>query len=517
MKLNRLIQISAFMAVFFAFIACDENYSNIGGEIINNPTDVKLSEYEVNAYSQKINSIQTNNLTNYVLGTFKDPVYGESSASIVTQLALEQTNPDLGDNVALDSVVLTIPYYSTETANSTEEKPEFTLDSIFGEGSFKLSVYETSYFLNDLDPDSGFENSQKYYSDQQPVIEQNIVGDPLYENENFKPSAEAYDSYEVVDGELDTVSNAPALRIKLPIAFFKEKIIDNLGTDIVANNSNFKNYLRSIFIKAESNGSEGTEALLDFTNNKAKVSLYYQSDVQDFDDNGEEVTVRKNNSFDLLMVGMNHFNTFSGEFPEEILQDINSQSADSDGSENLYLKGQEGSMIVVNLFPDESVLASLKEQNLLINEANLTFYVNQDQLAGGIEPERVLLFDLDNRTVISDYINDPSVSEVNPLNSRLTFAPRLERGEDEKGVYYKIRITRHLSDVLSGDYDNVRLGLVVTGNINTTGNSAVRGIENVKAVPKSELFTPYGTVLFGDEAANDEKRLKLRIYYTDYN
>lgn len=517
MKLNRLIQFAAVLAALSAFTACDEDYSTIGGEIINNPTDVKLSEYEVNAYSQKINSVQTNNLSNYFLGTYQDPTFGESTASIVTQLGLGSSEPSFGENVELDSVVLTIPYYSSETDLSTDEEPEYELDSIFGSGSFKLSVYETSYFLNDLDPETGFEDRQKYFSDQQPIIEQNIVGEPLYIDENFQPSSATFDTYETVDGEVDTITNAPALRIKLPVAFFKSKIIDKEGTDVLANNKNFKNYFRSLFLKAEPNGSEGSQILLDLTNSDAKVTLYYQNDSETTDDDGNTTTERTSHSFNLPMSTVNHFNTYMGEFPDAVLQEIQEQSANSQGSENLYLKGQEGSMAVIKLFPDDEVLQNLKDQNLLINEANLIFYVNQEKLNEGIEPERILLYDLDNNAVLADYNNDSGVNETNPINSRLTFAPRLERGEDEKGVFYKIRITRHISGVLSGDYDNVRLGLVVTGNINTSGVSAVKGIENVEAVPKSELLTPYGTVLYGDEAADAEKRLKLQIYYTDYN
>ncbi len=96
MKLNKLIKVTAAMVVVFVFTGCDEDYTEIGGEIINNPTDVKLREFEVNSYSEKINSIQTNNLTNYFLGVNNNPVYGESTASIVTQLIYPKAILSLG-------------------------------------------------------------------------------------------------------------------------------------------------------------------------------------------------------------------------------------------------------------------------------------------------------------------------------------------------------------------------------------------------------------------------------------
>lgn len=515
MKLNTLIKITAALVVVFVFTGCDEDYTEIGGEIINNPTDVKLREVEVNAYSQKINSIQTNNLTNYFLGVNNNPVYGESTASIITQLNLSSSNPDFGDNVVLDSVVMTIPYFSHETEESTTDDLKYELDSIFGEGSFKLSIYETSYFLNDLDPAADFEQRQKYYSDQQDIIEQNIVGEAIYQDDNFMPSADTYTTYGVDDNaENDTVVNAPALRIKLPLEYFKQKIIDKEGSDELLNNNNFKNYFRSLYLKAEPNNSEGSQILFSLSDPKAKISIYYTHDSEE-EDNGETTTVRSPASYDLNITAGNHFNTYTGSFNESVLQAIESQN--EGGSENLYLKGQEGSMAIINLFPDETVLDELRENDWLINEANLIFYVNQDLMNNAVEPERLFLYNVDDNIILADYANDIGALEGDPLNSRLTFSPRLERGEDDKGVFYKIRITEHLKYVLNGDSDNVRLGLVVTGNINNTNLSSVKGIENISRVPASSLLTPNGTVLYGDETSNDDKRLKLRIYYTDYN
>ena len=168
MRLNRLFQITAVLAVFSTIVGCDEDFSEVGGEIIDNPSNVQVGEYEVDAYSQKINSVQTNNLADYFLGVNEHPVYGQSIASMASELRLTTLNPNFGDNVVMDSVVLSIPYYSTLADDAVaSDDGAYTLDSIYGEGSFKLSVYETNFLLNDLDPEAGFETRQKYYSDQQ--------------------------------------------------------------------------------------------------------------------------------------------------------------------------------------------------------------------------------------------------------------------------------------------------------------------------------------------------------------
>ena len=513
------------MVVVFAFVACDEDFTEVGGEIINNPSNVELRELEVNTYSQKINSVQTNNLDDYFLGVSNHPVYGESVASIVTQLSLSSPDPDFGDNVELDSVVMTIPYYSTEVESATSGETEFKLDSVYGGGSFKLSVYETSYFLNDLDPDAGFEQRQKYYSNQQDEIENNIIGEPLYVNDNFMASRNSYVTYEVGEaGENDTIVKDPALRIKLPVDYFSEKIIAKEGADVLSNNNNFHNYLRSLLLKAESNGTDGSQILFNMASSDAEITLYYRRDIV----NSEGDEENRRGSYSLNFAAGNRVNTYRGEFPENILQGIESQNMET-GSENIYLKGQEGSMAVVELFPDQEVLNNLKEEELLINEAEIRFYVNENFDAGNLQPNRLYLYDLKNNIYLSDYILDPTVSVGNPELSLTNFSQPLKIAEDENGSYYALRITNHVSDIINEGAENVKLGLVALSNINSPVSisqgqirghkmSATRGVSDlINQISSGTLLSPSGVVLHGNQSGDEEKRLKLRIYYTNFN
>ncbi|MBQ0740967.1 DUF4270 family protein, partial [Aquimarina celericrescens] len=78
---------------------------------------------------------------------YSDPVYGMSETKLLTQLSLTQTNPNFGSNPVIDSVVMTLPFYSRQI-----EEDEYELDSVYGNGSFKLNVYQSNQFLRDLDP-----------------------------------------------------------------------------------------------------------------------------------------------------------------------------------------------------------------------------------------------------------------------------------------------------------------------------------------------------------------------------
>ncbi|MDX1426579.1 MAG: DUF4270 family protein, partial [Salegentibacter mishustinae] len=131
MNLMRMMYKTAtLLVVVFAFVACDDEYSTVGGEIIENPSNLELEEVEVTAYSKKINSVQTNNLGNHLLGVFNHPIYGQTTASILSQVSLPTNNPTFGVEPELDSVVLTIPYFSTEGELDTDGNIEYVLDSI---------------------------------------------------------------------------------------------------------------------------------------------------------------------------------------------------------------------------------------------------------------------------------------------------------------------------------------------------------------------------------------------------
>lgn len=515
MILNRLIlKIAATFVVVFSFVSCDEDYTEIGGEVIGNPTGVDLREIDVTAWSRKIKSVQTNNLPNHLLGAYNHPVYGLSEASILTQVSLSSVNPVFGDDPVLDSVVLKIPFFSHTLGGVANVADAYELDSIYGNSPFKVSVLASDYYLNDLDPESNFEQRQKYYSDQQELFGQYIIGDTLYENGNYRPSTQQIVSYEpTAAGETDTVVSAPALRMKLPVEFFQQRILDKEGDSELANNANFRNYLRGLFIKAEAVNNDGSMALLNLAAaSGAGITLYYKYDNAT---NGDEEVTRARRSFNLNF-GNNVVNTFEGEYPDEVLQAIQS-SAEENGAENLYIQGGEGSMAIIDLFSDPAELEELKQNNWLVNEANLSFYVNQDMAEGVNEPERVYLYDLNNNRRLIDYSFDPGANDRDPLNSLTTHSSRLETEEDGNGLKYTLRITQHVNNILNKDSTNVRLGLVVTSNINITANAAVRDSENIDRVPLTSVMTPLGTVLHGNRSEDEEKRLKLRIYYTETN
>jgi len=514
MLFNRLRYFSAAAFMVLAFTSCDDDFNSIGGEIVGGQLDA-LPRYEagVVAYNKRIEAVQTNNLPAHLLGVYKEPVFGLQTASVLTQLTLSAASPNFGEEPTIDSVVLTLPYFTERLENNAAGDAVYRLDSVYGNSPFKLSVSRSGYYLNDFDPDANFETRQRYYSDQEEIIENNLVGSPIFVMESFRPSNREV-SYRQRNeaGVFDTVQVSPRMRVQLPVAFFQENIINKAGSTELSSNNNFKNYLRGLYFKAEAIDQDGSMLLVDFSNSNAGIMIYYTNTVEQ---DGEET--EEQNTFNLTF-GANTVNIFSQEFPANISQEI-AASNDSPGAANLFLKGGAGSMAVIELFEDEAELEEIRSNNWLINEANLTFYVNRERIPGGsTEPDRIFLYNLDNNTILSDYGSDPTAGTEDPNNSVLSHLPALVRDEDERGTHYKLRITEHIRRVLNGDIDNVRLGLVVTQNVNIISNSAVRPVTNgVSRVPVGSVITPEGTVLHGNLSPDEEKRLKFNIIYTQTN
>ncbi len=102
---------------------------------------------------------------------------------------------------------------------------------------------------------------------------------------------------------------------------------------------------------------------------------------------------------------------------------------------------------------------------------------------------------------------------------------KLKRDGDDKnaqGIKYKIRITEHIKNLLLRDSTNVSLGLAVSTNVNIEDGSTPLSIlstdnQTVKTIPVSAILSPKGTVLYGNNTTNEDKKLYLEIFYTEPN
>jgi hypothetical protein len=527
-----LLNTAILVLLIFGFVSCEREFTNIGSDIIaENNFETSSEMFTVITYNRPIGAMQTDGFSDNLLGIFNDPAFGSFTANVVSQIAPNQDtyNPDFGENVVLDSVVLTIPYFNNLIETDEDGNNTYTLDSVFGDSPIKLSIYKSNYFLRDFIPDSEINDQLKYFSDYTlsdgTSIDEasTLQGELIYENDDFLPSEEQI-ILEELDEEnevFESAKLAPSIRVHLfdpddpSDTFWQENILDKEGEPELSNQNNFEDHFRGIYFKTEAMGPDGTMMLLNLASTNANITLYYTSELPDDPDSSDTEVATQEGTFVLNFSGtrVNFFNNNYTTIPDG--DPIN-------GDEKLFLKGAQGNMAIINLFngDDEGNSLELEEfraKNWLINEARLVFYVDQD-MVDGEEPERIFIYDVENSNVLLDYLLDSSGGNL-PEVAKLDHLPALVREGDEQdgaGIKYKIEITEHINNIFMRDSTNVKLGVAVTSSSTAVENVSLQD-ENglVQDIIAGTALSPRGTVLFGNNTANEAKKIQLEIFYTE--
>ncbi|HMR16584.1 MAG TPA: DUF4270 family protein, partial [Mariniflexile sp.] len=161
------------LAIVLLFIACDKDYAVLESDVLgeeNTNFNTNTELFQIVAYNKKLEAVQINGLPSNLLGVYNDPAFGQTTASIVTQLLPVTYNPDFGTNPQVESVILNIPYYSRVTGVVDGNSTYTISDSLYGknpDGSInpmKLTIYKNNYFLRDFDPNLPTGDQQNYYS-----------------------------------------------------------------------------------------------------------------------------------------------------------------------------------------------------------------------------------------------------------------------------------------------------------------------------------------------------------------
>ena len=400
------------------------------------------------------------------------------------------------------------------------------LDSIYGnrEAPFNFKVERSTYFLRDLDPDTGFLESQEYYSTQE--FSPDFVSDILFDGQVTISDEETLIFPEDdPDTEADESLNLPeriqpGIQVALDPAFFQQNILDKEGQTELQSQANFSDFLRGLHLSVSSI-SDDILLILDITD--ATITIAYDYDTQE-----DNEIVKEEAEYQLtLITGESSFATVNGNavntminapFPSEITNDLDT----NENADRIYLKGGSGSYAEIQLFEEnngEDILNEIKEKNWIVNEANLIFYVDRETLdmAGIInEPPTLYLFNKETNFPIYDLsvASDPDIR--NRIN--INYGGSLEK-ENNKGVRYKLKITNYINDIIIRDSTNVTLGLSVSADlvIFATKNAVLDMTE--EDLPVTATITPLSTVLFGNNVPVEEEdmKLKLEIFYTEVN
>ncbi len=517
-------QFALFSVFIVAILSCESDIEGIGTNIVENGVFTS-NQYnsDVKTYNKNILKRKAKSLGQYLLGVYHTNDFGKLEASIVTQLA-PPVDFDFGTDPVIDTVILTIPYQSTrignidvDVAGETIAVPEFELDSIFGDQTvdFNLNVYELTSYLNTLDPANPSELLE-YYTD----YTYNYNANPLYSG-TFKPNAkdtvvyvnrpEVIIDYNTMAYDVDTIKNTnsvPAIRLPLDKTFFVNNFLQN--ANLLESNEAFVTFFKGLYIEATENTNSKASVLSLNLSLESNVTIYYTNTIvvdetiYDVDQNGDGVieagaNVRTKQSATFIFSGITT-NTYARDYTTSTANDFLTSPNTVNGEEKLFVQGAAGSIALIDLFTNDD-LNTLRTNNWLINEANLTFYI--DQTAENLNiPEKLFLYNYDeNAQIIDMFTQGPDLIDGNLL-----------RDDDENPLSYTVDITDYVSKILTP-----------TDPI-TSSTLAIR-VYNPLDIPTSTLDTeikdyswsPKGVVLHGNQSSDVDKRVKLEITYTELN
>ncbi|AUP79159.1 DUF4270 domain-containing protein [Flavivirga eckloniae] len=542
----------AFLLVASSFIACDKDFSVIESSVLgsgntNFGTD-KLS-LPIVAYNKKLDSLQINNgFDSYLLGFFEDQEFGQTTASIITQINPLSSgfSPDFGENPVIDSVIMSIPY-STKSIVNNEGNTTYTIDSLYGNpaDSIRLTIYRNNYFLRRFNPNSN-NSLQKYFSNAngdgvKPTDNSALINDDVINFDTHAGSIIFDDTLVFSNKEIKTTTgegedavtqgSAPALRVHLDKDFWTSTIINKANDAGLSNLNNFLDYFRGLYLKAQPVEGKGSMILLNLNAGNANITIHYSKGPDDNRTQAQYPLFLRNGANSVSL------NTFINNYNASLVNG-NKET----GDETLYLKGIEGSMAVVDLFGNEDLddndipdaLEDFRDEfrvsdgnggylkdnttgnyilRRLINEAQLIIHTDKDYN----KYDRIYAYDVKNSAVTSDYFNDPTgpdqttpSNNIDNLNSRF-----ISLGFRDDDLKFKIRLTEHLSTMLLTDSTNTKIGLTLSTNVNIANNAEILNSgDDVTNVPTTAVLAPRGIVLHGTNTSN-EKGMKLEVFYTE--
>ncbi|WP_298763029.1 DUF4270 family protein [uncultured Polaribacter sp.] len=522
--------LSALVLCFGIIISCEEDFTNINSGVVSN-TKFSTNDtiIDVLVSNVPVDRIRTDGLDllgapffgfqgQYLLGAYVNENYESFEASIVSQVLINTglqrvsfSNPgNLRVETTIDTVFLRIPYQATLQSNTT--RPVYSLDSVIGNDAFDLNIFEISAFLNTLNPADPSKRN-RYFSDtdyrQRTTDTLNVPASRV-----FRPTPN--DTLLIVKrrnslGEvhkLDSIryatTQSPDLALPMAIiglkkSFAEETFLNNYETPNFASQTAFNDFFRGIIIEAkEKNQGTGQRSgsLISFNlrdaasdAGKSLIEVYYTNTF--FGANNQIDTVlTQNHTFQLGGVINNKYNVTNRVYP------VNNE---------VILQGAAGSEAEVKIL-EPAQLDFLKSKNWLVNDAALTFYINQDSDTTNV-PFRLYLY----KNGV-DELGNTELSQIKDVNTEgeFTFSGVLRYDANNKKDSYTFKITDYLSDFLSGETsDNppLRLKVFNTSDIPTSAtNASFTGYSwNPKAV----------TILNGDATANGTRRAQLKISYTE--
>lgn len=526
-----------------ALQACDSEFTETGNDLIGGG-NFDIISYKVNdikAYNQAYGAIDGSRLGEVPFGYLDNGLFGATSSDLVIQLNENSTGiSNIGDDFKIDSVYVYVPYFSQ--FEKTEDKiNKYKLKNVYGSGTIDLKVYQNKYHLMDVDLSDG--STSKFYTDGSDNFNNNKVGEVLNtgvisQNKNF-----GFINTEIIlykrdkDGLIINDENngeplvkerlIPGMWLDLDKNYFTKFIKENKSK--LSEPNGFNDLFKGFYFKTDvaSNGSKGITGLLDIAKGKVVIVLKDKKKIKDADGNETTTEERREISigFGANTIGSKKFsvNVFNSTKDGEYVSNVGNANKVA-GDQSIYLKGGQGSVAILDFLKsdDFAELKQLKEDGSLLNDAYLTIFVDKERMNGQPIPERLYLYDFDNSIALSDFANDVIGTSQYLKQGYSGIFVKEDKENNKDGYYYRFKITDHIRGLLKNK-NNVspKLALTVANNFAVAGytnqklqNEISNTPTNVNVIPSFSVSCPLGVVLHGTNAVQENKKMKLELFYT---
>lgn len=530
---RKILRKSTYLGVLLlglaSIVSCEEDFTNINSGVVTNTkfttNDTILDVVVTNAPIERLRAdgLALNQTPffgfqgQYLLGTYISDSYENIEASIVSQVNI---NPDLSltsyanpDNLSvqtsIDTAFIKLPYQVTLESRTT--RPVFKLDSVIGDTSlpFTLNIYELETYLNNLNP---LDPSKVNYFATDEVYQTKNTSLTAVDNMDFMPNPN--DTLVIIKrrnslGDLhdtDTIKYTTSSDLPFPMAiiplketFVKEVFLDNYNTPNFASQDAFNNYFRGIIIEAKekthASGKRGGSLISFNLRNSSSESLrplievYYTNTYFKANSSQIDTVIKQKHTFQLGGIINNSYKMNHKTYP---------------ANNQVVLQGAAGSEAKVEILSTAQI-AALRSKNWLINDAELTFYINQASDTSNVANQLYLYKRGEdaNGKIVASHVKDILSEGIVSFDGRL-------RRENNKKDRYIFGISDYLSDILSGATSyNPPLRLKVYNSSDTQITDTI--FTNYNWNPKAV------SILNGDETLNGERRAKLKISYTVKN
>ena len=437
MKLLRKASVYLLIALTaFFFTTCTKEPDLVGLNLVSQSELLKLGYVDtagIVAYTVKVDSMNTEELSYALIGSMYDPVFGQTDATFYSQLYLVDEGTYFGTEPVFDSAVLALPYkgaYGDTMSNTTFRVYELTQKLVYNDTmySFNTATFDESHLLGSL---------------------------------TFVPRPS--DSVLVAGKKV-----LPQIRIPLN-SYFGQRML-SVPADSMVDNDSFINSFYGICIVAEKQETPGKGAILYFTapSSSSLITMYYH--------NTEDTTSAYYliSSYGARFGNYDHhgYNNASPLLQQQIAGDT------SLGQQYVFLQSMAGTRVKLR-FP---ALPQWNDNHkVIVNDAQLILTNASPDDKYAIPASLSLRLVADNNAV-GGYTDDEYTEGSSYFDGTYNKADNT----------YRFRLARYVQQVINGDIKNNGLYLLISGGAVNANRLVLNGPGNPYG--RMKLFIKYTVV-----------------------